>query len=155
MIFTVTVQADWKIDLSRRIEQLGPHVIMNTKPVKKVRGVFEDLLNSKEPVREVVILNTNSGFIPSVLRLKEGASYRFHVVNVSKKAKNVSFVMEDFSEFHGTYYGQVVSFYIHPKKTGVYTYQCPETSAQGRLVVVPSRETPVLSPEVRLPASRE
>jgi hypothetical protein len=66
-------------------------------------------------------------------------------VNVNEKEKNVSFILDGFSEHHATYYGKIKSFRLEPKKEGVYSFQSPETSAEGKLVV--------FSPQMALPAS--
>ncbi|MBK8204637.1 MAG: cupredoxin domain-containing protein [Bdellovibrionales bacterium] len=99
--------------------------------------IFDHLISSqsREGVQEIVILNTEGGFIPNTVRVREGESYKIHVVNVNEKEKNVSFVMDSFSEHHATYFGKMRSFVMSPKKEGIYSFVCPETSAQGRVVV--------------------
>ncbi|MEO0336488.1 MAG: hypothetical protein AAF202_08840, partial [Pseudomonadota bacterium] len=64
-------------------------------------------------------------------------------------------VLDTFSQHHATYYGEVKSFHLNPKKEGVYSFVCPETSAQGKLVVVsPSSPAPPMTDvEMRTPAS--
>jgi hypothetical protein len=119
------------------------------------------LFQNVAPTQEIVILNTEQGFIPATVRVREGLQYKFIVVNVNEKAKNVSFIMDAFSEHHATFYGKLKSFFVVPKKAGVYSFVSPETSAQGRLVVQGSSAgepavapvAPIMSTEVRTPAS--
>ncbi len=85
--------------------------------------------------QEVVILNTAKGFIPNNVRLHRGLHYLVHIVNVNEGKKNISFMLDAFDQHHATYYGQLKSFNLDPDKEGVYQYQCPETSAQGKLVI--------------------
>jgi plastocyanin len=133
-------------------------------PVPVESKTFMDkVIDGVVPTQDLVILNTEQGFVPSTLRVKEGSQYRIVVVNVNEKARNVSFVLDAFSEHHATFYGKIKTFTISPKKEGVYSYVSPETSAQGRLVVYPSAAmapsagpaVPTSSARVRAPASAE
>lgn len=111
-------------------------------PSAEEKSFVDKVFNAVVPVQDLVILNTEQGFVPSTLRVKEGAQYRIVVVNVNEKARNVSFVLDAFSEHHATFYGKLKTFFINPKKEGVYSYISPETSAQGRLIVYPSAGAP-------------
>jgi hypothetical protein len=167
--------ADWTIDFSRRTQETrtndlrGPASIDSgtgempvqtdvaapavspTQP-QTAPGFFESLFQSGDVAQEIVVLNTDKGFVPSTIRVKKGLNYQIHVVNVNEKEKNVSFVLDSFSEHHATYYGKIKSFVIHPQKEGVYKFVSPETSAQGKLVVFPAGGP---STENRVPASAE
>lgn len=102
-----------------------------------------------EPVNEIVIMNTAKGFVPSTIRLRRDVKYQVHVVNVNEKEKNISFVLDGFSEHQATYYGKIKSFYLQPTREGVYSFNCPETSVEGRLVVF----APPGATNLRTPAS--
>lgn len=153
-----TVHADWNVDFSRRGQQTrqqdlrepaSADVPQMVEPQKS--GFFESLFESGQIAQEIVVLNTEKGFVPSTIRVKKGLSYQIHVVNVNEKEKNVSFVLDSFSEHHATFYGKIKSFVIRPQKEGVYKFVSPETSAQGKLVVFPGQS----GPENRAPASEE
>jgi hypothetical protein len=151
--------AEWKVDFSRRIDEVRGEDLRNPASVpapeqKKDPGFLDFLFAGGEPVQEIVVLNTDKGFVPSTLRVKEGLTYKISVVNVNESARNVSFVLDSFSEHHATYYGKIKTFDIKPVKEGVFSFMCPETSAKGRLVVYPSSNG-APSPEVRLPASEQ
>ncbi len=126
---------------------------------KEETSFFDGLMNTRGAnAMDIVILNTETGFVPSQVQLLEGRNYRLHVVNVNAKDKNVSFVLDSFSEHHATYYGAVKSFTISPQKEGVYTFESPETSSRGRIVVQSQAGVKPSSPEmtelpVRRPAS--
>lgn len=137
--------ADWTVDLSRRVQETRAkdlqeadpgQVSQQFEPPKK--NFFESLFEPGQVAQEIVVLNTEKGFVPSQLRLKRGLVYQIHVVNVNDKEKNVSFVLDSFSEHHATYYGKIKTFQIRPQKEGVFKFVSPETSAQGKLVVYPS-----------------
>lgn len=159
-VFTSTSFAsEWKIDFSRRYkptEKVELHVPSGpsaSKPSAVTEGPVQFVKNvilENEPAPEIVILNTERGFVPSTLSLQEGHVYRIHVVNVNEGQKNISFVMEDFKQHHATYYGQIRSFVIRPEKAGVFRFTSPETSSLGQLVVAPKK----VNPEIRLPASQ-
>jgi hypothetical protein len=140
-------RADWNVDFTRRQSQTNPTAaaatLSETAPgVESVKaeekGLFERVFNTVVPTQDIVIINTEQGFIPSTVRVKEGAQYRIVVVNVNEKSRNVSFVLDAFSEHHATFYGKMKTFYISPKKEGVYSFLSPETSAQGKLIVYPA-----------------
>ncbi|MCB0414101.1 MAG: cupredoxin domain-containing protein [Bdellovibrionales bacterium] len=142
--------AGWDFDFSRR---------MKSAPVEESRApasqegpkdhILDMVFGSKKALNELVVLNTENGFVPSTVRVKQGLRYKINVVNVNKNNKNISFVLDAFSEHHATYYGEIKTFYIQPQAQGSFSFQCPETSAQGRLVVFGGES----SPEIRLPAS--
>lgn len=161
--------AQWKVDLSRRQNVLRKQDLSTNREPGSVevesdrRGLIGDLFD-KEPVQELVVLNTEKGFLPATLRMRKGGKYTVHVVNVNDKEKNVSFVLDSFSEHHSTFYGKVKTFQIEPKREGVYSYQCPETSFEGKVIVfsppggtAPASdlplEQPLETPSVRAPAS--
>lgn len=168
-------QADWSVDFSRRQQQSrsqelrGPASVGGELPItaeeaaaapapqdpqlqqqQQKPGFFESLFQPGDVAQEIVVLNTEKGFVPSTIRVKKGLNYQIHIVNVNDKEKNVSFVLDSFSEHHATYYGKLKSFVIRPQKEGVYKFVSPETSAQGKLVVIPSQAT-----DNRMPASAE
>jgi hypothetical protein len=101
------------------------------------RKLVNSLLDAGgEPVQDIVIMNTDHGFVPSTVRVRRDNRYKIHIVNVNEKEKNVSFILDAFSEHHATYYGKIQSFFLEPKKDGVFSFQSPETSAEGKLVVL-------------------
>lgn len=94
-----------------------------------------------EPVKQIVILNTEAGFVPDKVRVKKGEAYKVHVVNINMREKNVSFIMDSFTQSHNTVFAIEKSFNIEPQVEGIYSYQCPETGIQGQLIVVKDKET--------------
>lgn len=143
------VKAEWTFDFSRRTNKVLEVAPMPVpKNVVNEASIFESAFEPSAPVQELVIMNTDKGFVPATVRVKSGMNYRVHVVNINEDNKNISFVMDAFSEHHATYFGSLKTFNIRPKQQGVFTFQCPETSAQGKLVVYPAVNLN------RLPASR-
>ncbi len=147
----------WKVDFSRRgqakrTEDLRDPASLQQQPVVGVQAqeptFFESLFQTGDVAQEIVVLNTEKGFVPNTVRVKKGLNYQIHIVNVNDKEKNVSFVLDSFSEHHATFCGKIKSFVIRPLKEGVYKFVSPETSAQGKLVVFPGG-----GPENRMPAS--
>ena len=55
---------------------------------------------------------------------------------MNQKEKNASFILDAFSEQHATYFGVEKNFQIQPKVEGIFSFQCPEMSHQGKFVVV-------------------
>ncbi len=138
MLSYLPAKAGWQIDLSRRQKSTPvPEVVEEEKEKKRPEDdvSFFDYIVGEGAAQEIVILNTEKGFIPSTVRVKLGNRYQLHVVNINEKEKNVSFIMDAFSEHHGTYYGKVKSISIEPKKEGMFSYQCPETAIEGKIIV--------------------
>lgn len=144
----VKVHADWNIDLSRRqtdftrIEnQRMPAATNmetpNTKNDVEILEALKKVVNPVEPSQEIVILQTEKGFVPEMIHLKKGDVYKVHVVNLNLKEKNVSFVMDAFSQTHNTVYGSMKTFTVQPKIEGVYSFQSPETGFMGKVVITP------------------
>ncbi|MFK8138622.1 MAG: hypothetical protein AB8E15_09705 [Bdellovibrionales bacterium] len=131
----------WSIDLSRRRKELQRSEA-SIPMVTKKQGDFLKKVFPVHPRQEIVILNTESGFVPDTVRVKKGGKYKVHVVNINKENKNVSFIMDDFGEHHGTFFGKVKSFEIDAKNIGVFSYQCPETAFDGRFVVMSDKTIP-------------
>jgi hypothetical protein len=110
------------------------HEVM-VDPKTEDKGLLGALFDAGQPVQEIVILNTEKGFVPNTVNVRKDGRYKIHVVNVNEKEKNVSFILEGFSEYHATAYGKVKTFVLEPKKDGVFSFQSPETAAEGHLVV--------------------
>ena len=149
----------WKIDFSRRTKDLPKEDLQRmeigsdaSSSRKEDVTMLEAIIPAGEPMQEVVILNTDKGFVPATIRVRQGLNYKINIVNVNEKEKNVSFVLDSFSEHHATYYGKIKSFMIRPKQEGIFTFNSPETSAQGKIVVYPSGPSGASVP-VRVPAS--
>lgn len=140
----------WEVDLSRRREERQVQELVTPIHAEAPENLFDQILTSREPLEDVVILNTEKGFVPSTIRLRKERRYVFYVVNVNANEKNVSFVMDAFAQHHSTYFGQTKSFMLEAKKEGIYSYLCPETGSQGRIVVF-AGEQPVL---MRRPAAQ-
>ncbi len=146
----VSVKA-WEVDLSRRQKELKslrlPASIVD-RPVQNEETITS-FLEVTGPTQDIVIINTDRGFVPETVRLKNGQSYRFHIVNVNSKEKNTSFVLDAFSEHHATFFGEKKNFQITPKTDGIFSFQCPETAQQGKIVVFSEQ-----GPQPRKPASK-
>ena len=155
LLATLTAHAEWKVDFSRRTKETRTQDLREPASMDQPQQVvgapppsfFESLFQTGDIAQEIVVLNTDKGFVPSNIRVKKGLTYQIHVVNVNEKEKNVSFVLDSFSEHHATFYGKIKTFTIRPQKEGVYKFVSPETSAQGKLVVFPEGQ------QNRLPAS--
>ena len=151
--------AGWKVDLSRRRKDLVELQSKTRAPAEVKQGIPESsgfldaVFDFSQPIQEIVVLNSDSGFIPSQLNLKQGIAYKISVVNVNAEKKNVSFVMDTFSQHHATYYGEIKSFHIQPKAQGIFSFVCPETAAKGRIVVKPGAGGVMSAPEIRMPAA--
>ncbi len=146
----VSVKA-WEVDLSRRKKDLKsmrlPASIVD-QPASE-ENIVTSFFEASGPTQDIVILNTHKGFIPETLHLKKGQSYRLHIVNVNDKEKNTSFVLDGFSEHHATFFGEEKNFQITPKADGIFSFQCPETAQQGKIVVFSENAT-----QLRRPASK-
>lgn len=110
--------------------------MVNKKRDEEITRAIHKAVQPVDPTKEIVILNTESGFVPDKIRVKKGEAYKVHIVNLNMKEKNVSFLMDSFSQTHNTVYGIVKTFNIEPQVEGIYSYQCPETGIQGQLVVI-------------------
>jgi len=138
ILILISLEASaFEIDLSRRrkkaTEQEEAKVPATVLPQKRAAT---EIFQGGDMKQELVILNTDRGFVPSRVSLKKGTSYTVHVVNVNQKEKNVSFILDAFSEHHSTFYGNITSFGVKPAQEGVFSYQCPETSFEGKLIVI-------------------
>lgn len=146
--------ADWKLDFSRRQKDIRRHE-KYAPVIKNKDNFFGKLFSAEAPANDVVILNTEKGFVPKTVRLRKDTNYRVHIVNVNKSDRNTSFIMDAFSQHHSTFYGDIKSFDVKPQKEGVFSFQCPETSLEGKVVVF-QPEIPMMrrgKQAMRLPAS--
>lgn len=117
----------------------------------KARGPSESLLERAlkvvEPAQDIVILNTENGFVPSEIKIKKGGNYKMHIVNVNENEKNASFVLSAFGQSHAIYFGKVKSFKVEPKIEGYFSFESPETGFSGKLVVYDLKKAPELAGE--------
>ncbi|WP_246845343.1 cupredoxin domain-containing protein [Bdellovibrio sp. NC01] len=129
----------WEVDFSRRQVEFNKVSNEDRLPASVQEDQSASILNkvfdSVEPTQDIVIMNTEKGFVPDTVRLKKGNNYRVHIVNVNGKEKNVSFVLDAFSEHHNTVFGEQKVFNVTPKTDGIFSYQCPETAVQGKFII--------------------
>lgn len=165
----VKVHAEWNIDLSRRqtdftrIENQRMPATTNMDTTSASSGkndadileALKKVVNPVEPSQEIVILQTEKGFVPEMIHLKKGDVYKVHVVNLNLKEKNVSFVMDAFSQTHNTVYGLIKTFTIQPKIEGVYSFQSPETGFLGKVVITPDTVRKIASEKSLAQKSQE
>lgn len=130
----------FEIDLSRRRKDVSQQETQAPNRQDNPKN-FLDFFSPSDPKQEFVILNTEKGFVPSKVSLRKGVRYVINVVNVNEREKNVSFILDAFSEHHSTYYGKIKTFEIKPAQEGVFTFQCPETSSEGKFVVFTGETT--------------
>lgn len=141
---SVGVQA-WEVDLSRRQVEFSKIVNTDRAPASveaatQDKGMFSKMFDVVEPTQDIVIMNTDKGFVPDTIKLRKNGNYKIHVVNINDKNKNVSFIVDAFAEQHNTVFAQEKTFQINPKIDGVFSFQCPETAVQGKFIVLPDAE---------------
>jgi hypothetical protein len=110
----------------------------------------DKIFDAGEPTQDIVILNTERGFVPNTIRVRKDGRYLIHVVNVNEKEKNVSFILDGFSEHHATFFGKVKTFRLEPRREGVFSFMSPETAVEGKFIVFSSGPQ---APSVRMPAT--
>ena len=139
----------WEVDFSRRTKDLkstrGPASVVDqagSGPQQMTLRQMAQFLKPAEPVQEIVILNTEQGFVPERLTLRAGVTYKVNVVNVDASKKNQSFMLDSFSEHHATFFGDRKSFELSPKIEGIFSFQAPETGRQGQIVVLGGDRAP-------------
>jgi hypothetical protein len=134
----------WDVDFSRRRKPASPENQTKSEAKPKLTEFISKAPRETNVDRqEIVILNTQKGFVPTQVRIKKGAHYMIHVVNVNKNNKNVSFMLDAYAQHHSTYFGETTSFKLDPDKEGIFEFQCPETSREGKLVVYGPQAQPV------------
>ena len=120
--------------------------------LKPAEELFSDvnskkIFSSLEASQSIAVLLTENGFVPDTLRLRLDGNYKIVIANVNEKNKNTSFIMDSFGQTHGTYFGKPKNFELNPKTNGIFTFICPETGAQGKVIVYSDKET---SPSISL-----
>lgn len=136
ILFVATpAMAEWKIDLSRRQKDLKKLDMDALVAEQKNQNALQQVFEKEAPKEELVIANTDKGFVPQMVRLKKDQIYQISVVNVNKNKKNVSFMLDAFAEHHGTYFGDVVTFTVKPQKEGLFQFYSPETEFIGKVLV--------------------
>ncbi len=136
---TMSVKA-WEIDMSRRQLEFTEvkEVDQSNRAPASETSVFESLFEPTGATQDIVILNTDKGFVPETITLRKNQVYRFHVVNVNEKNKNISFKFDAFSENHNTVFGKPKVFQVQPKQDGIFSFHCPETELKGKVVIINS-----------------
>jgi plastocyanin len=135
----------WDVDLSRRrleFDKIKDENRLQSVESTEAKNPLSKILESTDVAKDIVILNSEKGFIPDTIQLRQGLSYRIHVVNVNEQKRNVSFIIDAFGQHHNTVYSTPKSFQISPKTEGIFSYQCPESSLQGKIVVLPQERSP-------------
>ncbi len=145
-VFVGSQAQSWDVDMSRRKLDFDRVSDQNRLPASKTTETsgfdIEAIMPSHLPVQDIVILNTDKGFVPSKVVVRKGDVYKIHLVNVHSEKKNISFILDDFAESHNTPFAKEKYFELKPKKSGEFSFHCPETSFQGRLIVIDSERKP-------------
>jgi hypothetical protein len=138
---------DWSVDLSRRqtdfkrienqrMPSSNVQVLSESVDTKKqdseLLQALKSAVNPVTPSQDIVIIQNEKGFVPDQLNLKKGEVYQIHIVNLNPKEKNVSFLMDSFSQSHNTVFGVTKTFKIQPQVEGVFSYQSPETGLAAK-----------------------
>lgn len=128
----------WEIDFSRRQTDFRSveDVRMPAAVEETTASLISKVVNQVEPAQDIVILHTETGFVPETIRLKKNSNYNIHIVNVNVKEKNVSFMLDAFSQSLNTVFGEEKSFNVIPRVEGIFSFQSPETSKQGKIVII-------------------
>lgn len=167
-LIQVKVHAEWQVDLSRRqvdfqrienkrmpasVVSVDPNINYKNddKSSLEIIEAIKRAVSVVEPAKDIVIIQNEAGFIPANINLQKGQVYQIHIVNLNAKEKNVSFLMDSFSQSHNTVFGNIKSFKISPNVEGVFSYQSPETGAVGTAVVIDDK----INNKVRKTASKE
>lgn len=157
LLLTTSVSfADWNIDFSRRQKDLVEMERRQMVYKEEKKSILDMVTDRQESMQNIVIMNTAKGLVPDRIQVKRNQRYQVHIVNANKQNKNVSFMLDAFSQHHGTYFGEPISFEIEPRKEGLFDFHCPETGAKGQFVVYASDnpiESPLESIKLRRPAS--
>lgn len=139
LLTTAATAQAFELDFSRRQVEFNKVSNEDRLPASiqedQSASILTKVFDSVEPTQDIVIMNTDKGFVPDTVRLKKGNNYRVHIVNVNGKEKNVSFVLDAFSEHHNTVFGEQKVFNVTPKTDGIFSYQCPETAVQGKFII--------------------
>ncbi len=150
-MFLVSLKTSaWDVDLSRRIKNVESKVVdelrwpASLKPAEELfsETPVQQMFSSVEPAQSISILNTENGFVPDTIRIRKDGNYKIFVANVNEKNKNASFILETFGQNHGTYFGKPKNFELSAKVNGIFTFLCPETGAQGKIIVFSDKEVP-------------
>ena len=136
---TLQIRA-WEIDMSRRQLEFTDvkEVDQAAKSQNTATTVFESIFEPSGATQDIVVMNTDKGFVPETVTLRKNQTYRFHIVNVNEKNKNISFKFDAFSENHNTIFGKPKVFQVQPKQEGIFSFHCPETEFKGKVVIINS-----------------
>ena len=127
------------------VVSVNPKTNSETQSSFEVVEAIKRAVSPIEAAKDIVIVQTETGFVPESINLQKIQVYQIHIVNLNHKEKNVSFLMDSFSQSHNTVYGNIKSFKINPNIEGVFSYQSPETGAAGTVVVVADKVRKVAS----------
>src|SRR5689334_1919717 len=89
LVGSFALAEEWKVDWSRRFpeqtkkEELREPASVDEPTPEGKPGFFDSIFTTTDPAQEIVVLNTDKGFIPSQVRVRQGQTYKVYVVNVN------------------------------------------------------------------------
>ena len=107
-------------------------------PAVSSQSLIEKVFDVPTETQEVALLVTEGGFVPAKIFLRKDVQYIFYVVNVHPREKNMSIVLDAFTEHQTLPFGQTRKIEIRPKAAGVFLFQSPELGTSGQLVITDS-----------------
>ena len=156
ILFSWTSVAGWDFDFSRRQKDMVDMEQQREVYKQESKSLLEIVTDRQAPMQDLVLMITKDGFVPEKIQVRSNQRYQVHVINANKQQKNLSFMLDAFSQHHGAYFGMPKTFIIEPRREGLFDFQCPETGAKGHFVVNASDipiESPLKNIRLRQPAS--
>ncbi len=111
-------------------------------PQLSSQSLLERVFTPPSEVREIAVLLTEAGFVPQTVYLRKGTTCVLHIVNLHPREKNISVVIDAFTENHFLPFGVPKRIELQVKADGVFSFQTPELGSVGRLVVVDGGRKP-------------
>jgi heme/copper-type cytochrome/quinol oxidase subunit 2 len=113
---------------------------MKTEEVKVNQRDFQarDLFQSPRLSKEVVLLHTDTGFVPKSLVLDTAHVFELTVVNVNSRTKAASFFIDEFGVQQAMPYAETKKVHLIPKQSGKYFVVSPESGFEAHVIVIDS-----------------
>lgn len=131
----------FEIDFSRRQSPatLSPSrvdkedLVLSWPSDRSPKSVVSDFLPFQ---KDIVVVHTKDGFVPSLLPLRRNESYKLHFFNLDGANKNISLLIELFKVQKGLFFTDQVTVSVTPTQEGRVRFESPETGHFGEIQVI-------------------
>ena len=116
-------------------------VLQVESQVKPNHFSAQQIFQAPKVTREIALLHTSQGFIPSALVLDTAHTFDLHIVNINLNTKTASIFIDEFGVQQSMPFAEDKKIQIRPRHPGKYFIVSPESGFEATLTVIETQKS--------------